>query len=128
MYRGGLHGEAVSSHDDREKKIQRKAETRETVTCEGEVSEVEEPVFEEAEEDRIEERQSQLSTKNAPQSVEKSGGLGMTETPESSPKIQLAKVFANITNDPRITNVLMLVIIAVGMGAHESLQTQLCSL
>ena len=51
----------------------------------------------------------------------------MTETTEQSAK-SIAKILSTISNDPRITNVMMLVIVAIGLGVHESIQTQVCSL
>lgn len=120
--RGGRHGEATASHDDSKKK-QQQGET------EGEAEAIEAQENDpEPQGERIgfEERQSQPSIQDAPQSVEE-GGFAMSETTEQSAK-SLAKILSTISNDPRITNVMMLVIVAIGLGVHESIQTQVCSL
>lgn len=119
--RGGHHGEA--SHD--EKKVQRRKEAEgDQEANEGQEVEVA------AATSQFEGRQSQPSGQSADESTQEKGGFGMTAEPTNLPKTsgQVAKVLGSLTNDPRITNLLMLVIIAVGMGAHEALQSQVCSL
>ena len=125
--RGGRHGEASASHDGASKKIQRRVEVQDFEEA-NEGQEVE-PQFEETV--SVEDRQGQPSNKGADESTQETdGGQRMTDTPATLPKTsgQFAKILGNLTNDPRITNLLMLVIIAVGMGVHESIQTQVCSL
>lgn len=126
-YRGGLHGEAVSSHDDRLKKNSEEEITREAgdlFVNEGQASGSQ---FKETA--SCEGRQSQPGKECAAQSTTE-GGFGMTTEPSNLPKTggQVARVLGSLTNDPRITNVLMLVVIAVGMGLHESIQTHACNL
>lgn len=128
MYRGGLHGETATSHDGEEKKIQRRFEVEDFEEAhEGQEGDTRS----EARKITFEDRQSQPSNKSADESTQETdGGQRMTDTPATLPKTsgQFAKILGNLTNDPRITNLLMLVIIAVGMGVHESIQTQVCSL
>lgn len=45
-----------------------------------------------------------------------------------TPKAKAATAIGNAFNDPRITNVLMLVLVLIGMGGAEAIQTQMCSL
>ena len=124
--RGGRHGEATASHD--EKKTSGEArESESSVTCEANEGQ------EESEDEVLttfEGRQNHPSGESADESTQRQEGFGMTEASPNLPKTsgQVAKVLGNLTNDPRITNLLMLVIIAVGMGVHESIQTQMCSL
>ena len=40
----------------------------------------------------------------------------------------VARVLGNLTNDTRVTNVLMLVLVLIGMGGAEAGQQALCSL
>ena len=44
------------------------------------------------------------------------------------PKAKAAKALGAMFNDPRITNVLMLVLVLIGMGGAEAVQSQVCSL
>lgn len=124
-FRGGHRGKETASYDG-EKKQQQGFEQ-----IEAEINKVQAGTRK-AKRSRVGEgRQSLQSIESAQESTSKSdGGNGMTETPSNLPKTggQVAKVLGSLTNDPRITNLLMLVIIAVGMGVHESLQTQVCSL
>ena len=125
-FRGGLHGEAPASHD--EKKTNGEEDDEEI--CETKEVEARREERTEGSTHIEQDEQSQHSNENADESVETDGGFGMTETPANLPKTsgQVAKVLGNLTNDPRITNLLMLVIIAVGFGVHESIQTHVCSL
>lgn len=120
--RGGRHGEAPASHD--EKKTSGEEDAKEICETNNGQEESEDEVV-----TTFEGRQSQQSNESVDESTQR-GEFGMTETTPNLPKTggQVAKVLGNLTNDPRITNLLMLVIIAVGMGVHESIQTQLCSL
>ncbi len=127
---GGHHGEATS-HDGAEKKIERRQEAEGYEDEANEGQEECERTIHIPEGEVFAGRQSQRSNQSADESTQETdGGSGMTETPANLPKTsgQVAKVLGNLTNDPRITNLLMLVIIAVGMGVHESIQTQVCSL
>lgn len=51
---------------------------------------------------------------------------GTSNLPDSGGKV--ARVIGMLTNDTRITNLLMIVIILIGMGAHEAAQAQVCAL
>lgn len=121
-FRGGPHGEALTSHD--QKKDQQEGGT------EGEAETTEPEICREEAFTEDRRRQNRTSSQSADESTLGQGEFGMTEASPNLPKTggQVAKVLGNLTNDPRITNLLMLVIIAVGMGVHESVQTQLCSL
>ena len=124
--RGGRHGEAPASHD--EKKTSGEEGESEAITYEANEGQEVGPQFEETA--SFEGRQNLPSGKSADESTQTEGGFGMTAEPANLPKTggQVAKVLGSLTNDPRITNLLMLVIIAVGMGVHESIQTHVCSL
>ena len=54
----------------------------------------------------------------------------MTDGTSNLPKTggQVVRVLGNLTNDPRVTNLLMLVLVFIGMGGAEAAQTQLCTL
>lgn len=125
-YRGGRHGEAPASHD--EKKTS--GEANEAKGNGSEENQAQAGDTGEACDQQGEGRQNFTSDESADESTSGEGGFGMTEAPPNLPKTggQVAKVLGNLTNDPRITNLLMLVIIAVGMGVHESIQTQMCAL
>ena len=45
-----------------------------------------------------------------------------------TPKAKVASALGSMFNDPRITNVLMLVLVLIGMGGAEAVQSQVCSL
>ena len=120
--RGGRHGEATASHDGAKKKQQEGETEGEAEFNEGQENDPEP----QGERIGFEDRQGRPSIQNAAKSVEK-GGFGMSESTEQSAK-SVAKILSTISNDPRITNVMMLVIVAIGLGVHESIQTQMCSL
>lgn len=124
-YRGGRHGEASASHDEKKTSGEEGGFTEDEAHDEA----IKAVCSEERQAERSGRRQNLTSDESADESTLQ-GGFGMTETPSNLPKTggQVAKVLGNLTNDPRITNLLMLVIIAVGMGVHESIQTQMCSL
>lgn len=130
-FRGGLHGEESASHDD-EKKQQEVNGTRKAKRSRAgdEVNEGQEDIGSEAD-DVGEDRQSQPSDEDASQSVEKSdGGMRMNDGTSNLPKTggQLVQVLGKLFNDTRITNVLMLVLVLIGMGGAEAVQSQMCSL
>lgn len=54
----------------------------------------------------------------------------MTDGTSNLPKTggQVARVAGQLFNDTRITNVLMLVLVLIGMGGAEAVQSQMCSL
>lgn len=54
----------------------------------------------------------------------------MTDGTSNLPKTggQAAQVLGKLFNDTRITNVLMLVLVLIGMGGAEAVQSQLCTL
>ena len=123
--RGGRHGEAFTSHD--EKKTYGEVELEATAESNDEANEGQGVwIAPKGESEDGEGRQSQPSIQDAVESVEE-GGFGVTETTEQSAK-SIARILSTISNDPRITNVMMLVIVAIGLGVHESIQTQVCSL
>lgn len=128
-YRGGPHGEKTTSHDG-EKKQQQEASTdrRPEVGTTTERSEVPAGVKDET---AIWHRQSQSSNEDIAQCNAKSdGGHGMTDGTSNLPKTggQVARVAGQLFNDTRITNVLMLCLVLIGMGGAESAQSALCSL
>lgn len=55
------------------------------------------------------------------------GGMSMEE-PVPTPKARAAVALGNLFNDTRITNVMMLVLVLIGMGGAEHAQSALCSL
>lgn len=137
VFRGGLHGEVnprkAASHDGEKKHPWRQdfdssIEERKIEVAETNEAQKQDPAQGAV---QLEGRPSQPSHQEvAEQTATKQEVSTMSADTSNLPKTsgQLAKVFGNLTNDPRITNLLMLVIIAVGMGVHESIQTQVCSL
>ena len=128
--RGGQHGEASASHDNPKKNGSEEIspEAKEAPAVEDEGAPKEEIIVEEAfEEDLF--RQS-LSSNEGPSQRTQKGGIRMTSTDSNLPKTgaQAAKVLGNFFNDARVTNVLMLGLILIGMGGAEFVQTQACSL
>lgn len=75
-------------------------------------------------------RQSRPSIEDAHQEHEKEGGPSMTDSTSPLPKTggHVARVAGQLFNDTRITNVLMLVLVLIGMGGLEQGQAALCSL
>jgi len=120
--RGGRHGEVSASHDERKKG------GRETVR----------QILQEKnscqEGDRIEEantgedRQSQPSNHETPQEFEKESRESLMEETPVPTKAKAVQLLGNMFNDPRITNVLMLGLLLIGMGGAEAVQSQVCSL
>lgn len=122
-YRGGLHGEKTASHDGEKKQQQEGGTEGEAGTTKPEIGREEAFTV-----DRR--RQSLPSTEDAYQSDSKDGGEGMTDSTSNLPKTggHVARVLGQLTNDTRVTNLLMLVLVFIGMGGAEAAQTQLCSL
>jgi hypothetical protein len=133
-FRGGHHGEKTTSHDGEKKrqeagrKIGRSEAEHDTST--GEDNEGRSWAQFVEDETASSDRQSQPSTQNADESVETDGGHGMTDGTSNLPKTggQVARVVGQLTNDTRVTNLLMLVLVLIGMGGAEALQSQVCSL
>lgn len=128
--RGGQHGEASASHDNPKKNGSEEIspEAKEAPAGEAEGAAKEEIIFEDAfEEDRF--RQGLPSNESAPEGTQQRG-IRMTSTDSNLPKTgaQAAKVLGNFFNDARVTNVLMLVLVLIGMGGAEAVQSQVCSL
>ena len=120
-YRGGLHGETSASHD--EKKIIGEEDDKEIVeTNEGQ--EVWEPISGAQD---CEGRQSHQSGQEIGEVNHEEEGLSMTAE-DLTPKAKVASALGSMFNDPRITNVLMLVLVLIGMGGAEAVQSQVCSL
>lgn len=121
-YRGGRHGEAPASHDGEKKQ-------REGEACTNEGQE-DGPQFVADETASFEDRPSQLGDEDACKAAPTDGGQGMTDSTSNLPKTggQAAQVIGKLFNDTRITNVLMLVLVLIGMGGAEAVQTQMCSL
>jgi hypothetical protein len=133
-FRGGLHGEESTSHDG-EKKHQEASTDRwleaEPPTERSEVSKGRSWAQFDEVETASSDRQSQPSDENAAQGVaETDGGMTMTDGTSNLPKTggQVARVAGQLFNDTRITNVLMLVLVLIGMGGAEAVQSQMCSL
>lgn len=130
-FRGGLHGEKTASHDG-EKKVQQEGRERSQPQGWDSPTEVNEgPPWASEGEAQGEGRQSQHGTQDAHESVAKSdGGSRMTDGTSNLPKTgsQVARVLGQLTNDTRVTNLLMLVLVLIGMGGAEAVQSQLCSL
>jgi len=107
--RGGRHGEASTSND--EKKDQQEGDRFEkaiTVNNEGQVQ------LEEQSESRNEDRQSHPSHKQTPEEFAEEEVSRMKDE-TLPPKAKAAKALGSMFNDPRITNVLMLVLVLIGM-------------
>jgi hypothetical protein len=132
-FRGGLHGEKTTSHDG-EKKQQEASTDRwleaEPPTERSEVSQGGSWAQFVEDETASSCRQSQPSTQDADESVETDGGQGMTDGTSNLPKTggNVARILGQLTNDTRVTNLLMLVLVFIGMGGAEAAQTQMCSL
>ena len=123
-YRGGLHGEAPASHDEK-KDQQEGLELSEAVA--------QDRVNEGQENDRtqgeigFEDRQSHQGSKEIDEVNPEEEGFTMTAE-DLTPKAKVASALGSMFNDPRITNVLMLVLVLIGMGGAEAVQSQVCSL
>jgi len=122
--RGGRHGETHSASHD-EKKDQQKGDPKAVA----EINEVQDAWCPQGVQ-AVEERQIQQSIQDIAEKHEKEGGFGMTSEPSNLPKTggQVARVLGNLTNDPRVTNVLLVLIALIGMGGAEAVQSQICSL
>lgn len=128
--RGGQRGEAPASHDNPKKNGSEEiiSEAKEAPAGEAEGATKEEISLEIFEEERF--RQSLSSNESSPERTEPKGGDGMTSPDSNLPKTgaQAAKVLGNLFNDARVTNVLMLGLLLIGMGGAEMVQSQMCSL
>lgn len=126
-YRGGHHGEKTASHDGEKKDIHEAGENQLSPgeVCEGQGSSCSQRLQVE-----LADRQGLPSTEDAYQSDSKDGGEEMTDSTSNLPKTggHVARVLGQLTNDTRVTNLLMLVLVFIGMGGAEAAQTQLCSL
>lgn len=133
-YRGGHHGEKTASYDG-EKKQQEVG--RKGPTCEGtweepgEDNEGQDSSCSQRLQGEVADRQSQHGVQGIDEGNAKPvGGSRMTADTSNLPKTggQVARVAGQIFNDTRITNVLMLVLVLIGMGGAEAGQQALCSL
>lgn len=52
----------------------------------------------------------------------------MIDETGTTPKAKAAQAVGAMFNDARVTNVLMLILVLIGMGGAEAVQTQMCSL
>ena len=118
--RGGRHGEA-KSHDEKKECEEIHAEENDEVHegQEGDLDEIE---------ITFEDRQSQPSNKYAAQVLEQKTRESLMEETPVPTKAKAAQILGNMFNDPRITNVLMLGLLLIGMGGAEAVQSQVCSL
>ena len=119
--RGGRHGE-VQAHDEK------KEGERETVRqiFQGNKGQEVGPQFEETA--SFEDRQSQPSNNETFEEFEKESRESLMEETPVPTKAKAAQILGNMFNDPRITNVLMLGLLLIGMGGAEAVQSQVCSL
>lgn len=120
-YRGGLHGEASASHD--EKKVNGEEDDQEI--CETIEGQAVGPQCEATA--SCEDRQSHQGCKEIDEVNSEEEGFTMTAE-DLTPKAKVASALGSMFNDPRITNVLMLVLVLIGMGGAEAVQSQVCSL
>lgn len=129
-FQGGLRFEhktgPLTSHD--EKKASKEGDRCEapiTGTNKGEEAGCETASFE------IRQGRQSVQSTSASKAEEKSGGSVVnTDAAPNLPKTggQIARVLGNLTNDPRVTNVLLVLIALIGMGGAEAVQSQICSL
>ena len=129
--RGGLHGEGhkVSSHDKGTKKnngedFQIADEVSDREVEDNEVQDTWSTQGDQV----VEERQSQQSTQIIDEINRKETEWSIMDTPVTSPKATAAKALGAMLNDARVTNVLMVILVLVGMGGAEFAQTQMCNL
>lgn len=129
-YRGGQHGEASASHDNPKKNGSEEIGPEEENSEANEGQEELERPIQSRRAQVCEDRQSQSSNESSPERTEPNGGDGMTSPDSNLPKTgaQAAKVLGNLFNDARVTNVLMLGLLLIGMGGAEMVQSQMCSL
>ena len=130
-FRGGLHGEGHknSSHDKGTKKNNVEDYPFKAEGGDREVEDIEVQGATEAQaSESVEERQSQQSTQSIDEINSEETEWSMMDTPVTSPKATAAKALGAMLNDARVTNVLMVILVLVGMGGAEFAQTQMCSL
>lgn len=128
--RGGPHGEehkkTSASHDDEKKDNEDFTEAQASEEVGTEVQEV--GRSSQRETASCEERQSQQSSQSIDEVNSQETESVLMEESVTSPKATLAKIIGGSLNDPRVTNVLMVILVLVGMGGAEFVQTQACSL
>lgn len=119
-FRGGRHGEA-KSHDEKKDWDEIQVQENDEVH-EGQEGDCTEGAI------ICEDRQSQPSHEQTSQEFEQETREPLMEEAPVPSKAKAAQVLGNMFNDPRITNVLMLVLVLIGMGGAEAVQSQLCTL
>jgi len=122
--RGGRHGE-TKSHDEKKDSGEEAFESEAFDSFEGIKASGN---YRSEASDQCQERPSQPSNQQTPQEFEQETRESlMEETPVPS-KAKAVQAIGSMFNDPRITNVLMLVLVLIGMGGAEAVQSQVCSL
>lgn len=121
--RGGRHGEAPASHDEKKTSgEERESESGVTFEAnEGQSNDRSEAT------DRCEDRQSHQSHEQIAE-INSKEEVSTMKDETLPPKAKAVKALGSMFNDPRITNVLMLVLVLIGMGGAEAVQSQVCSL
>jgi len=76
----------------------------------------------------VEDRQSHQSNKQVAESNPKEEVESMIDEASTTPKAKAAQAVGAMFNDARVTNVLMLILVLIGMGGAEAVQSQMCSL
>lgn len=130
-FRGGLHGEGhtFTSHDKGTKKNNEEDFPIEDEVGDREVEDNEvQDTWSTQGDQVVEERQSQQSPQDIDEINPKETGRSMMDAPITSPKATAAKALGAMLNDARVTNVLMVILVLVGMGGAEFAQTQMCNL
>lgn len=133
MFRGGPHGEVQSqkftSHDG-EKKTNEEDFPSEAQASEEVVDNEGQGIRsnEAQRSSKPEDRQIQQSYKQVAESNPKEEVATMIDETSSTPKAKAAQAVGAMFNDARVTNVLMLVLVLIGMGGADALQHQVCSL
>lgn len=125
---GGHHGEETTSHDGEKKERLKKSLQNHHTESQDEGATKEEIGFVEVDEiDRF--RQSHESKKCVVKSHQKGERVAMNSDSQSSnPEAKIAFRFASLLQDPRATNVFLLVFVIIGMGGHDVLTEQVCRL
>lgn len=125
---GGQHGEETTSHDGEKKERLKKQLQNHHTEPKGEGATKEEIIcFEAEEDDRF--RQSSESKEDVACTHQKGERVEMNSDSQSSnPEAKLAFRFASLLQDPRATNVVLLVFVIIGMGGHDLLTEQVCRL
>ena len=129
-YRGGLHGEGHknSSHDKGTKKNHKVESIVEEIEDDQDSNEVQDAWSKGNLDQAVEERQSQQSTQIVDKVNSEEKERPVMEDAPLNAKSSVAKIIGAYFNDARVTNVLMVILVLVGLGGAEFAQTQMCSL